>query len=134
MRGRIGSSLEQYRASIRPSDIDGERCHARAQASFDAGNLMFACWKPGFLYVTPTRLLFYQGENQLLEVPLADIGGVAIVTARWVSKKTCEQLELRKKTPKGLRIIRLRIEALHQWKALIEERLSTRESAPAETS
>ena len=131
MRDRIGSSLEQFRASIRPPVIDGEKFVARTQASFDGGNLMFASWKPGSLYLTPTRLLFYQGDNQLFELPLADIKGVAVVTARWVSKKTCEQLELRKETEKGVRKFRLRIEALQKWKRLIEERLKTCEAASA---
>jgi len=121
LRSRIGSSLEKFRESIRSPFIDGERFAARTQASLDGGNLMHASWKPGFLYLTPTRLLFYQGDNQLFELPLASIKGVEVVTARWVSKKTCEQLELRKKTEKGTRIIRLRIEALQRWKGLIEE-------------
>ena len=131
MRDRIGSSLEQFRASIRSPFIDGENFVARTQASFDGGNLMFASWKPGFLYLTPTRLLFYQGDNQLFEMPLASIKRVQIITARWVSKKTCEQLELRKETEKGVRTFRLRIEALQRWKGLIEERLETVDSTPA---
>ena len=95
MRGIIGSSLEKFRESIRSPVVDGEEFVARSQASFDGGNLMFASWKPGFLYLTPTRLLFYQGENKLFEVSLGSIKGIGVIERRWVSKKTCPQLCLR---------------------------------------
>ena len=132
MRGIIGSSLEQFRESMRSPIIDGERFLARTQASFDAGGRMFASWKPGFLYLTPTRILFYQGENQLFALPLASIKGVEVVTARWVSKKTCEQLQLRRETEKGARTVRLRIEALEKWKGLVEQELRIVGSVPAD--
>ena len=131
MRGIIGSSLEKFRESICPPLIDGEKFLARTQACFDGGTLMFASWKPGLLYLTPTRLLFYQGDNQLFEFPRAGIKRAAVVTARWVSKKTCEQLELHVATAKGARTVRLRIEALEKWKELIKERHKARRPAPA---
>ena len=123
MRGIIGSALEKFRESVRSPLIDGEKFLARTQASLDGGNRMFASWKPGFLYLTPTRLLFYQGDNQLFELPLAGMKGVELITARWVSKKTCEQLQLRTETEKGAGTVRLRIEALERWKGLIEQRM-----------
>ena len=123
MRDKIGSALEKHRESLRSPVIDGEKFVARCQASFDGGNLMFASWKPGFLYLTPTRLLFYQGDNQLLEIPLVSVRHVGIVQGRWVSKKTCDQLALTKETPRGTRTIHLRIDPLQQlekWHGLIE--------------
>ena len=128
LRDKIGGSLEKFRESVRSPFIDGEEFLARSQASFDGGGLTFASWKPGFLYLTPTRLLFYQGDNQLLKVPLAGIKGVAVITGRWVSKRTCEQLQVNRETEKGIRSLHVRIEALEKWKGLIEEGPRRRES------
>jgi len=124
MRGILKSSLEKYRESLGPPVIDGERHIQHQQASLDGGNKMFASWKPGYLYLTATRLLFYQGSNKLLELPTASIRGVGIVEGRWVSKKTCPQLAVRRATARGESIIHLRVDDLEAWRdrlqALIE--------------
>lgn len=120
MRGIIKSSLERHRESLGPPVIDGERYVIRQQASLDRGNNMFASWKPGYLHLTATRLLFYQGENKLLELAAEAIRGVEIVERRWVSKKTCPQLAVRRETAAGERDIHLRIENVEAWRDRVQ--------------
>ena len=110
MRGILRSALEKHRESLGPPVIDGERYTRREQASWDGGNKMFPSWKPGYLYLCPTRLLFYQGPNKLWELPAEAVLGVEIVERRWVSKKTCPQLAVRWATEQGESTYYLRIE------------------------
>ena len=133
MRGIIGSSLEKFRESIRSPFIDGERTVARTQASVDAGNLVFALWKPGILYLTQTRLLFYQGDNPFFRLLLSTIEEIKVVERRWVSKKTCQQLELRTEPKKGARTIHLRIEPLERWNEWLEQRVKETSKDVADT-
>ena len=133
MRDRIGSSLEKFRESIRSPFIDSERIVARTQACFDAGNLAFASWRPGVLYLTPTRLLFYQGDNPLFRLPLNTVKDIKVVERRWVSKRTCQQLELRTEREKGARTVHLRIEPLEKWNEWIEQRVKEAGNDVADT-
>ena len=116
MRGIIRSSLEKHRESLGPPVIDGETYLVFQQASLDGGNNMFASWKPGYLYLTATRLLFYQGPNKLFELPTGKVRGAEIVERRWISKKTCPQLAVRQETPRGESTIHLRVDDLEGWR------------------
>jgi len=121
--GNIESALEAYRRTIAPPVIDGERYLKRRQASYDGGNAMFACWKPGYLLLTPTRLLFYQGESQLFEVALASVQSVEVLTRRWLTRKSCEQLVVTYQTRRGPRSVCLRTEDLKEWRECIQKNL-----------
>lgn len=116
MRGILKSALERHRESLGPPVIDGERHLRREQASWDGGNKMFPSWKPGHLYLCPTRLLFYQGSNKSWELPAEAVLGVEIVERRWVSRKTCPQLAVRRATEQGESTIHLRVDGLEVWR------------------
>ena len=132
MRGILRSALEKHRESLGPPVIDGERYLRREQASWDGGNKMFPSWKPGYLYLCPTRLLFYQGPNKLWEVPIAVIRGVGIVERRWISKKTCPQLAVRRATDQGESTIHLRIEDIESWRDRLQAIIQPQGDAEAE--
>lgn len=85
---------------------------------------MRACWKPGYLYLTATRVLFYQGPNKLFELPTARIRSVGIVERRWVSRKTCPQLAVRQASSRGESTIHLRTEDLEAWRGRLLELIS----------
>ena len=121
--GKIESGLEAFRRTVAPPVIDGERYLARRQASYDGGNAMFASWKPGYLLLTPTRLLFYQGETKLFEVALASVRSVEIITRRWLSRRDCEQLVVTHQTRRGPRSVCMRTEDLERWRESIQENL-----------
>lgn len=132
MRGILKSALERHRESLGPPVIDGERYTRREQASWDGGNKMFPSWKPGYLYLCPTRLLFYQGANKLWEVPIAVIRGAGIVERRWISKKTCPQLAVQRATAGGERAFHLRIEDIEIWQDRLQALIRTADGAEAE--
>lgn len=121
--GNIESGLEAFRRTVAPPVIDGEHYLAHRQASYDGGSTMFACWKPGYLFLTATRLLFYQGESQLFEVALADVQSVEILTRRWLSRRDCEQLVVTYQTRRGPRSVCLRTENLEKWRESIQEHI-----------
>ncbi len=132
MRGILKSALERHRESLGPPVIDGERYTRREQASWDGGNKMFPSWKPGYLYQAPTRLLFYQGPNKLWELPAEAVLGVEIVERRWISKKTCPQLAVRRATAHGESTIHLRIDDLESWRDRLQALIRTVDGAEAE--
>lgn len=129
VRGIIRSSLERHRESLGPPVIDGEKYLVYQQASLDGGNNMFASWKPGYLYLTATRLLFYQGPNKLFELPTASVRGADIVERRWISKKTCPQLAVRQETPRGESTVHLRIDDIEVWRDRLQALIQA-EAAP----
>ncbi len=66
----IRSALDMVREQRLPAEIEGQKVLARGQAAYDAGSISRSSWKMGFLYLTGAGLMFAQGGNTLLNVPL----------------------------------------------------------------
>lgn len=93
----IRSALDMVREQRLPAEIEGQKVLARGQAAYDAGSISRSSWKMGFLYLTGAGLMFAQGGNTLLNVPLDSLSGLQVVGRNWVPGKLVQQLRLVKK-------------------------------------
>lgn len=78
-------------------------------------------WKLGKLFLTPRRLFFLQGNDELFEIPIGKIERVYTVERRWLGKKTTEQLclVLRRRNP-----FYIAVTNAQNWKEAIENLMS----------
>ncbi|MFZ6016850.1 MAG: hypothetical protein ACOYU0_04395 [Nitrospirota bacterium] len=117
---KIRSGLDMVRNLRAPSTIEGEKVLAHGQAAYDAGGISRSSWKMGFLYLTPIKLIFTQGENRLFEIPLCSLNEIQIVSRNWVPGKLVQQLCLIKELEGGKRTFYLYVKESGKWLEAIE--------------
>lgn len=117
---RLRSGLEMQREMEMPSDIEGEDVIMAGQASYQAGMVTRANWKPGYLYLTKERLIFLQGANKLFEISLNSLKDISIVQRDWVPKKKVEQLQLLQQSDNLKKVFFLFARNLEEWKKTID--------------
>ncbi len=116
----VRSGLDLVRELKAPSAIAGEKVLAHSQAAYDAGSISRSWWKLGFLYLTATRLIFTQGDNKLLEIPLNSLSELQIVSRNWIPGKVVQQLRLIKESDGKKSIFYLSVEKPLKWMRTIE--------------
>ncbi|MDA2929109.1 hypothetical protein MYX84_04020 [Acidobacteria bacterium AH-259-O06] len=89
---KIQSALDGVRRLNMPKSIDGEPVIDGRQAAFDGGSVFRSSWKMGQLYLTKSRLLFYQGQNQIRDVQLSAIKDINVLERDWVPGRKTVQL------------------------------------------
>ena len=123
---RIISGLEQQRQREAASSIDGERVRRFGQASFDGGTAFKSMWKPGVLYLTEQRLLFFQGSRRLVDVAIADLKQITVVRRNWVPGRTVDQICLMEQNTKRKRTFYMYLANPQPWKDALDKALDER--------
>ncbi len=121
---KIESGLERQRQWEAPSSIDGEEVLKFGQANYDGGTRFKSTWKPGFLYLTENRALFFQGANRVVDIPVVELESIAIVTREWIPGRTAEQLCLIQRSRNVKRTFHMRMTKPEGWKDALEETLA----------
>ncbi len=121
---RIGSAIDQIRDQKAIRWIDGEKVLRHGQAAYDGGTALHSSWKMGRLYLTPGKMVFFQGGNQLFTISVGALHQVELLERDWVRGRPVEQLSLSFKMGRGTRKIYLRMDDPLLWKKALDERLS----------
>ncbi len=129
---RIESGLERQRQWEAPSSIDGEEVLKFGQANYDGGTRFKSTWKPGFLYLTENRAIFFQGANRVVDIPVIELESITIVTRDWIPGRTAEQLCLIQRSRNVKRTFHMRMTKPEEWKDGLEETLKEAQSKEKE--
>jgi len=116
----IRSGLEMHRDLKAPKEIDGENVLMHDQGAYDASSLARSTWKMGFLYLTKNKMVFFQGQNRILEIPLKSLSKIAVVDRNWIPGKLIEQLLLTREEDGIKRTFQFSVRNTNQWKGAIE--------------
>ena len=117
---KIMSAMDQLRDRNAPSVIDGEGVVKRSQAAFDGGNAAHSTWKMGSLYLTEKKLVFFQGNNRLFDIPLDCIDGVSVLERNWIPGRLVKQLCIIKNSGDRKRKFYVWARKPEEWKEAIE--------------
>ncbi len=129
---RIESGLQAQRRWEAPSSIDGEEVRKFEQANYDGGTKFKSTWKPGYLYLTENRALFFQGANRVVDIPIIELESITIVTRDWIPGRTAEQLCLIQRSRNVKRTFHMRMTKPEEWKDGLEETLKEARSKEKE--
>ena len=129
---KIESGLERQRQSEAPSSIDGEEVRKFGQANYDGGTRFKSTWKPGFLYLTENRALFFQGANRVVDIPVIELENITVVERDWIPGRTAEQLCLIQRSRNVKRTFHMRMTRPEGWKDALEETLKEAQSKEKE--
>ncbi|MFQ5840864.1 MAG: hypothetical protein ACE5I8_00390 [Thermodesulfobacteriota bacterium] len=113
--------MEQQRELTAPSAIEGEKIHRFGQAAFDGGSPFKSVWKPGYLYLTGKRLLFFQGERKVVEIFLRMIRGVTVIRRNFIPAKVVDQLCLIEQNGKRKRAYYFFMKKPQPWMDAVEK-------------
>ncbi len=117
---RVMSAVDQLRDRNAPSVIDGEGVVKRSQAAFGGGNAAHSTWKMGSLYLTEKKLVFFQGNNRLFDIPLDCIYGVRVLERDWIPGRLVKQLCIIKNSGDRKRKFYVWSRKPEEWKEAIE--------------
>jgi len=117
---KIMSAIDQLRDRNAPSVIDGEEVIKRGQAAFDGGSAAHSTWKMGSLYLTEKKLVFFQGNNRLFDIPLDCIDGVSVLERGWIPGRLVKQLCIIKNLADRKTKLYVWARKPEQWKEAVE--------------
>lgn len=118
---KILSGLEKQRELAAPSSIGGEKVLKFGQGAYDGGTPFKSVWKPGYLYLTDRRLLFFQGDNKIADISLSSLKRIMIVERKWIPAKVVSQLCLIEENERRRRVHYISIKRLEQWKGIVQK-------------
>jgi len=117
---KIMSAIDQLRDRNAPSVIDGEGVVKRGQAAFDGRNAAHSTWKIGSLYLTEKKLVFFQGNSRLLDIPLDSIDSVKALERDWIPGRLVKQLCIINNSGERKRKFYVWVRKPEEWKEAIE--------------
>lgn len=118
---KIKSGLDKHRESKAPSLIEGEKVLTFAQAAYDGGSPFKSIWKPGYLYLTKSRLFFFQGSKEVFKIPLNCLKKIMVIERDWIPGRIVEQLFLTEENNQRKKVFYIHLKKPHYWKETIED-------------
>ena len=121
---KIASVLDMMRDQKVPPAIDGEKVLKHGQAAYDGGYALRSTWKMGRLYLTEKRMVFFQGQNRLFNIPLGSLNSINIIERNWIPGKLVKQLCIIQNGKVRKRKFYISVKREEQWKETIEKRIT----------
>ncbi|MFQ6066911.1 MAG: hypothetical protein ACE5K3_06510 [bacterium] len=118
---KIASAIDKLREQKALSAIDGEKLLKHIQAAYDGGSAVSRSWKMGSLYLTEKKLIFFQGQRRLLDIPLDSLKEINLVKRNWLCGKPTKQLCIVQNWKKRERKFYIWLKREEEWKEVINK-------------
>lgn len=120
--GNFKSALEATRRKQEEGMIGDATILMRDQAStqgtpYRIRTSVNPSWKLGKLYLSPDRIFFTQGHDELFHIPIDKIERVYIEQRKWLGRKVTAQLGI---VMKGHKPFYIAVDGPQAWKQTIE--------------
>lgn len=120
---KVASAIDMMRDQKVPPAIDGEKVLKHGQAAYDGGYALRSTWKMGRLYLTEKRMVFFQGQNRLFNIPLDSLNSINIIERNWIPGKLVKQLCIIQNGKERKRKFYISVKREEQWEKAIEEQI-----------